>query len=464
LGLTLSHYHNDLHITELYFRKMTLFNDYRLKITKILVSNLVLLSLAFNTSVVTGQPLEKEINQLMLLHPEIIAEHFKVEIAKSEENAAFSNYYPVLNASAQTGFQSYQDTGRNVSSDLNHSKYRFELTQNLFKGQRDKFATAGAAANKSLKEWSALNVENDLIYKGISTYLNVMQYHEMLLIINNKVDVLKRFIDLKKQSQSSGAGTVIDIYEASLSLQQVQEQRLNIDGKYRAAFRQYQIIFEHDPVIGAMDIPRNLQLKVFESLEQALEIAKTNNAQLAMAEQRINIAEQEKKAVFGKYSPEIDVVAAYERETNFQGIEGAKTDRSVFVRLNWDFNMGNQIGDQYDSAVGKLSSEKYAFQAMGRGVIEQVKLAWEKKEVLQRRLNLSKGTMKIANDLYQARDKQNTKGSGNEVDLLNAKSQLLSARTALINVRFEALKASYELLHAIGLLQVEFKPGKSETS
>ncbi|NOQ76927.1 MAG: hypothetical protein GQ475_03885 [Methylococcaceae bacterium] len=363
----------------------------------------------------------------------------------------------MLNASAQTGFQSYQDTGRNVSSDLNHSKYRVELTQNLFRGKRDKVATAGAEANKSLKEWAALNVENDLIYKGIYTYINVLQYHEMLLIINNKVDVLKRFIDLKKQSQSSGSGTVIDIYEASLSLQQVQEQRLNIDGKYRAAFRQYQNIFEHDPVIGAMVRPTNLQLNLFASLKQALQLAKTNNAQLAMAEQRIDIAEQEKKGVLGKYSPEIDVVAAYEKETNFQGVEGTKTDTSVFVKLHWDFNVGNQLGDHYNSAIRKLSSEKYAFQAMDRGVTEKVKLAWEKKQVLQRRLNLSTETLKIANDIYQARNKQNSKGSGNEVDLLNAKSKLLGAKTALINITFESLKSSYELLHAIGLLHVEFR-------
>jgi len=428
------------------------FNNYKVSIYKA-----CFIALVFNCSLVSGHSLEDEINQLMLRNPEIIAERFKIKIAEAEEDAAYSNYYPMLNASAQTGFQSYQDTGRNVSSDLNHSKYRFELSQNLFKGLRDQVATAGAAANISLKQWAALNIENNLIYKGISSYLNVLQYHQMLLIINNKVDVLKRFIALKKQSQISGSGTVIDIYEASFLLQRVEEQRLNINGKYRAAFRQYQIIFEHDPIVGAMTVPNNEQLKLLESLEQALEIAKTSNALLAMAGQRIDIAEQEKKGVLGKYSPELDVVASYERETNFQGIEGAKTDSSVFVRLKWDFNLGNQIGDQYRSAAGKLSSEKYAYQASEQELREKIKLAWEKNLVLHRQLDLSKGTMKIAKDIYQARESQNNKGSGNEVELLNAKSQLLGAKIALINVTFEALKSSYELLHAVGLLHVEYQ-------
>jgi len=428
------------------------FNSY-----KTLIYKACFLVLVFNCRLVSGHSLEDEINQLMLRNPEIIAERFKIKVAEAEEDATYGNYYPMLNASAQTGFQSYQDTGRNVSSDLHHSKYRFELSQNLFKGLRDKVATAGAAANISLKQWAALNIENNLIYKGISSYLNVLQYHQMLLIINNKVDVLKRYIALKKQSQMAGSGTVIDIYEASFSLQRVEEQRLNIDGKYRAAFRQYQIIFEHDPVVGAMTVPNNEQLKLVESLEQALEIAKTSNAALAMAEQRIDIAAQEKKAVLGKYSPELDVVAAYERETNFQGVEGAKTDSSVFVRLKWDFNLGNQLGDQYRSAAGKLSSEKYAYQASEQGLKENIKLAWEKKQVLQRQLELSKGTMKIAKDIYQARENQNNKGSGNEVELLNAKSQLLGAKIALINVTFEALISSYELLHAVGLLHVEYQ-------
>lgn len=437
---------------------MTLFNCSNLKSNKKLAFRLFLFSFVFNSSIIFAHSLEDEINQLMSLHPEIVAEQMKVKTAVAEEDATYSNYYPVLNASGQTGFQSYQDTGRNVSSDLHHTKYRFELTQNLFKGQRDKAATAGASANISLKEWSALNVENDLIYRGISTYLSVLEYHQMLVTINNKVDILKRFIALKEQSQLSGSGTVIDIYEASLSLQRVQEQRLNIDGKYRAAFRQYQIIFEHDPVIGEMHIPESLKVKSVESLDQALDIAKTSNALLAMAEHRIDIAEQEKQGVLGKYSPELDVVAAYERETNFQGLEGAKTDSSVFVRLKWDFNMGDQIGDQYRSAAGKLSSEKYAYQATGRDVNENIKLAWEKKQVLQRQLDLSKDTIKIAKNIYQARNNQNIKGNGNEVDLLNAKSQLLGAKTALISVTFESLKSSYELLHAIGLLHVEYHP------
>jgi len=416
------------------------------------------LSLILSSKVVIAYPLANEINQLMLQHPEIIAERFKIKVAEAEEDAAFSNYYPTINASAQTGFQSYKDTGRGVSSDLNHSKYRFELSQNLFKGFRDQVATAGAEANIDLKQWTALNIENDLIFKGISSYLNILHYHQMLLLINNKVDVLKRFIILKRQSQKSGSGTMLDIHEASLSLKRVEQQRLNIDGKYRAAFRQYQVVFEHDPVVGGMKVPNNLQLKKITSIEKALEVAEKSNAVLAMAEQRIDIAEQEKKDVLGRYSPELDVVASYERETNFQGIEGAKTDSSVFVRLKWDFNLGHQLGDQYHSASGKLSSERYTYQATEREIKENIKLAWEKKLVLYRQLVLAKETMEIANSIYQARDDQNNKGSGNEIDLLNAKSQLVGAKVASVNAKFEALKSSYELLHAIGLLHVEYHP------
>ncbi len=413
--------------------------------------------LLVNSSGVLGYSLEDEINQLMIQNPEIIAERFKIKQAEAEEDAAYSNYSPVVSASGQTGFQSYKDTGRAISSDLHHYKYRFELTQNLFKGLRDQVATAGAAANISLKQWSALKLENDLIYKGIVSYLNVLQYHRMLLAINNKVDVLKRFISLKQKSQAAGSGTVIDIYQATFSLQKIEQQRLDINGKYRAAFRQYQMIFEHDPVIAEMSVPNTQLIKALESLEQALERAKSTNAELAMSERQIEIAEQEKKAVLGKYSPELDVVAAYERETNFQGIKGAKTDSSVFVRLTWDFNLANQLGDQYRSAAEKVHSQKYSFQATEQDVEEKIKLAWERKQLFQQQLEVSQNTLKIAKDIYQAREKQNNKGSGNEIDLLNAKSQLLGAKIALINVTFEALKSSYDLLHAVGLLHVEYK-------
>ncbi len=419
---------------------------------------LFFLSLIFNNSVVWGHTLEDEIKQLVLSHPEIIAQKHQVKIADAEVDVALSNYYPDLSAFGQTGYQNYQDTGRSVSSELRHTRYRFELTQNLFKGLQDKSAVEGAGANRSLRQWSTLKIENDLIEHGISTYLDVLQYHKELTFISNKVNVLKRTVALKKQSQLSGSGTTINVLEAKLSLQRAQEQKLQIDGKYRYAFRQYQIIFEHDPILGAMAMPAK-PVVVPQSLEQALQMSKVNNAQLAMAEQRINIAEHEKAGALGKYSPELDIVTSYERETNFQGIEGNKTDMSAFVRLTWDFNLGNKVGDQYRSASGKLSSEKYSYYAANREVNEKIKLAWEKQSLVQRRLQLSNDTIKIAEDIYQARNNQMLRGGGNEIALLNAKSQLLEAKISSARATYDALKSTYELLHSIGLLHVAYHPG-----
>jgi len=398
--------------------------------------------------------LTEELNGIIDKHPSIMANQEKLLSADAEVDAAEDNYMPVLNISGDLGEQNYKNTGTDVDSSLNNNRMEFSVTQNLFRGYKDQ-AKENEMRSKYLSSQLSLDKTiQKLIYKGSTTYIDVMRYTDLSDMIKKKVQLSNNFINMRSQERKSGAGSQVNIYEAKLSLQRSLDQQLNIDGKKQNAFNQYHNIFDHAADSADMIKPEVIDRLLPETLEQAINIAKESNLNISIARGRMDQANFLKDSADADYWPLLDLVGSYNKEKNYEGIEGTKTDSRIYLKLYWKYNLGNQVGAKSRSADKKFIAEKYSYEAVIKDIEQKVNQAWVSHQTQKNRRQLTLETVEIAQMVYQSRQQLKQKGGGNDMNLLNSKVRLLDAEMANLNAEYDELKSSYELAYVSGLLSM----------
>jgi len=400
--------------------------------------------------------LNQELANLINSHPLVMANQYRVSAADAEINAVLDNYKPVLDISGDVGQQQYEDTGAGTDSDLNNNRFSVSVTQNVFKGYKDK-AKENETISKQLTTQLTLDKTiQQLTYEGSTTYLDVLHYSYLSELIKEKVELSKQFIAMREKQKNSGAGNQVNVYEAQLTLHRSLEQQLNIEGRKRITLSKYQNLYEHEANSAEMLSPPPIQAFLPSSLAEATSIAKQSNLNISIAQTRMEQARYLKDSAHGDYWPVVDLVGSYNYERNYQGVEGTKKDTRVYLKMYWKYNLGNQIGDKLLSADGKFNAEKYSHQAAIKNIEKEVNQTWGKIQTHTQRNQLAKETVKIAENVYQARLEMKQKGRGSDIGLLNSKVRLLDAQIAQLNAQHEAIKSSYELAYVTGLLSPSF--------
>jgi|GEM_PF-2175349 len=396
--------------------------------------------------------LEQELDQLINNHPLIKANQNRVSAAEAEIDVVLDNYMPVLDVSGDMGQQKYKDSGAGTDSDLNNNRFSVSMTQNLFKGYKDKAKENETVSKQLTAKLSLDKTIQRLTYEGSTTYLDVLHYNSINELINEKVALSNQFIAMREQQKSSGSGNQVNVYEAQLTLQRALEQQLLIQGRQQTALSKFQNLFEHQANISEMMFPPRLQKLLPKTLPEAIGIAKQSNLNVSIAHTKMEQAKYLKEGAHGEYWPIVDLVGSYNYERNYQGVEGTKKDARIYLKMYWKYNMGNQTGDKFRSADSKYSAEKFSYQAAIKDIEQKVSQAWQKVQTQTQRSRLAQETVQIAENVYQARQEMKQKGRGSDIGLLNSEVRLLDAKMSQRNAVHELNKANYELAYVTGIL------------
>jgi len=360
---------------------------------------------------------------------------------------------PVLSISGDIGEQTYDDNSAGIDSTLNNNRYKIELTQNIFRGFRDQAFLNQTITKNQITIKNYEKIKQSLLLDAALSYLTVLQYQHAKVKINEKVKILNQFVDLIKKAKKSGSKTEVDVYEAQLTLQQALEQEIDINGKYLSAFGQFQSIYDYAPKTDSFSLPSAKLNLLPITLEEALDTAKSQSVVITIAQSNIDMANYEKNNVSGEFWPSIDIVGSFSEEENKEGIKGRTQDGRLYLRMEWKYNLGNQITKKVRSAEGTVSAERYHYKSVVKELEQSVNLVWQKYKTLQSRHRLTNETLKLALSVYQARLDLKSKGKGNNMAIINSNVRLINSQLAKINAEFEATKSAYSLAEKIGNIE-----------
>ncbi len=402
---------------------------------------------------VHADSLKNEINIFIDAHPKITAARQQLSNANIDVKVAKDNYMPVLRVSSDIGDQSYSDSAVNIDSTMNNNRYIVEISQNVFRGFRDRSLQNQAMVKETIAIKKYENTRQEVLLEAINAYLDVLHYDQVQTVVEKKVELIQQYSELMNTAKESGLKTDVDVYEAQLSYQQSLEQQSDIQGKYLSALGNFESLYGYSAIVESMSTPVYDSKLIPSSLDESLDLAKNQSVLITLAQSNIDQALYEKDTVKSDYWPSLDIVGSASEENNKEGRKGRTQDNRIYLKIEWRYNLGHQNFKKVKSASGNIIKERYNYEAVIKDVSKKVRLAWQKHTSLKARLKIANDTLKIANNVYEARKDLKLKGKGGSIAIITAKAKLLDSTIARYNASFESLKSSYALAKEFGSIQ-----------
>ncbi|MFT5487375.1 MAG: adhesin transport system outer membrane protein [Alphaproteobacteria bacterium] len=329
------------------------------------------------------------------------------------------------------------------------------ITQNLFNG----FATdSNVEIAKLAKRRASLNLriaEQEVLFDGVRSYLNVVKQSRLLDIAKKNERTLQDQLDLESARVERGSGLAVDVLQAKSRLQLARERIVSLLGDLREAHSVYLELFNRPAVPPQMAVPKIPQDSLPETMEAALSTATGESPVLKRSNSDVDIASEIRSFSQSTYWPKIDLVGEGGWEKNVDGIPGVRREGQVTVRAIWSLFDGFLTPATSARASKNYSAELDRRRNTDRDVQNKVRQAWSKYRTSGEQRELLKNAVNIATEVFDARKKLRRAGKESLINVLDAENELNSARLRFTDATFNNILAAYRVLFQTGRLTPE---------
>jgi len=378
--------------------------------------------------------------------------------------ATLSPFLPTLDVTGGNGYERINTPAFRASPDgpfdTDAENYALTLRENIFDGGR-KFANRRAARLQlNVLDLSLTNTRQNILYEGATAYINVLRQAELVTLTSQNGDNIRKQLNLEDERVRRGSGISVDVLQAKSRLQFSMERFVATRGALDEARARYLQVFSHPPEQKGMALPPPPDHLLPKTVDEAVAIALAENAQVESANKRIDIGNEQRDAINAEYYPSLDIVLQSKYERDFNGAPGIRRDKSAKVQATWTLFSGLSTQSRAAQAAADTDARRADYQQARRKVEEQTRLAWHSLQTANERVGLLENAVNIASEVFGSRTKLREAGKETVINVLDAENEVFSARINYASALYDARLAAYQLLLAIGRLEVDaISPG-----
>lgn len=406
-----------------------------------------------------AQTLEVELRGLAEEHPLIKSGESQVRAAEQGLRATLAPFLPNLEATGGNGYERVNTPAFRATPegpfDTDAENYALTLRGNLFDGGR-KFADRRAARLQlNVVDLTLTNTRQNVLYEGATAYLNVLRQVELVDLTSQNGDNIRRQLNLEDERVRRGSGISVDVLQAKSRLQFSMERFAATRGALEEAKARYLQVFSHPPELKTMVLPPPVDHLLPKSMDEAVSIALAENTQIESADKRVEIGMEQRNSITAEYYPNLDIVLQSKYERDFNGLPGIRRDKSAKLQATWTLFSGLSTQSRAAQAAFDTDARRSDYQQTRRKVEEQARLAWNALQTVQERVTLLENAVNIASEVFVSRRKLREAGKETVINVLDAENEVFSARINYASALYDARLAAYQLLLAIGRLEVD---------
>jgi outer membrane protein len=343
--------------------------------------------------------------------------------------------------------------GRNINAgvDVSYPLFNGGSVRNSIRAA-DERVLAGRAVLRA--------TEGDIFTEAVGAYMDVIRDSSIVALNRNQVRVLQTNLQASRDRFEVGDLTRTDVAQSEARLALAQSQLELAEGRLTSSEENYR------RVIG--DLPDNLQppppLPTLPGTpEQAVQIALANNPDLVSITSQIRAAGLDVSIARADRLPTVNAIGSG-RATNYLGTadeqfgpnaRNTQTQTGVGVQARIPIYQGGLVGARVRQAQafqGQLLEQGVAIE---RQIVAQTRAAFANYQAAQEAIE-SNQTAVAANTLaLEGVRAEQTVGTRNVLDVLNAEQELLNSQVQLVTARRDAYVAGFALLNAMGQAEVE---------
>jgi outer membrane protein len=347
--------------------------------------------------------------------------------------------------------------GRNLSAGV-------DVSYPLFNGGRVRNSIR-AADERVLAGRAVLRAtEGDVFTEAVGAYMDVIRDRSIVTLNENQVRVLQTNLQASRDRFEVGDLTRTDVAQSEARLALAQSNLATAQGRLQGSEENYRRVIGNLP--GELEPPPALP-GLPATPDEAVDIALANNPDLVSIAAQIRAAGRDVSVARSERLPTVSGVSdgTY---TNFLGsaeenagagpgvvLPQTRTVGSVGVRATIPLYQGGSVGARVRQAQAIQSQLLERGVETERLVVANTRAAFASYQAAVEAIESNQVAVNANTLALEGTRAEQTVGTRNVLDVLNAEQELLNSQVALVTARRDAYVAGFALLNAMGKAEAE---------
>ena len=387
---------------------------------------------------------------------ELNAERENVNIAEQDLKISKGNYLP---SGTITGSKSQQDTNKLTNqsggdaaiNDVDPLNTTIKLEQTLIDFGRNA-ELKKSKLGLSLSKEKLKKTEQEIFYKAIEAYSNLIASIERVKINERNLNLLTRQVENDKTRLEIGQITLSDLSQSESSLAGAEAKNIKAINDLTTSKLNYENVIGKINNVDDLNKTLNPISPLPKSLNEAIEISNNNNPDIIIAKIEYEQSEKDIKISKADLAPTATLSVERSNTEDFSSTIDEKEQDTIKATITWPFFSGGKNL----ANVNKNQSEKIRKRLLLDNTIKSsetnVASAWSNYQSSESILTSIRAQVNAAEIANEGITEEYQRGSRSTLDFIQSTAILLDARISLANSERDFILAQYNLLKSVGLL------------
>lgn len=303
-------------------------------------------------------------------------------------------------------------------------------------------------------------VEGDVFTEAVAAYMDVIRDRSIVTLNRNQVRVLETNLQASRDRFEVGDVTRTDVAQSEARLSLARSNLALVEGQLAASEENYRRVIgelpdDLEPPPPLPDLP--------DSADQAVDVALANNADLVAIAAQARAAGLDVSVARADRLPTLEAIGSG-RFTNYlgtadtqfaPGASNTQTNTGLGVQARVPLYQGGLVSARVRQAQALQSQILEQGVAVERAVIANARAAFASYQASLDAIQSNEVAVAANTLALEGTRAEQTVGTRNVLDVLNAEQELLNSQVQLVTARRDAYVAGFNLLNATGEAEIE---------
>ena len=417
----------------------------------------IILILSFFNAAIAENHLQYFIDSALKNNLKLNAERKNQKSIKENINISRSEFLPSISLSGdQSSSQSTNKTNRSGSnlpdSNLDTETTTVSIDQKIFQGFKGYNSLKKSELEVKQADLKLKQVEQQTILDTVSSYFDFIFKTKNEEFNLSNVNLFERQVESDSARLQKGEITLTDLAQSESSLAGANANLIKAKTELLASKISFErVIRKKAP--SSINTNERVEVNLPNTLQEAINIAKLNNADLLIAKLDYQIAEKDLNIEKAKLSPSASINYSKSENKNYSSTIDKLDQETIKATITWPIIKGGEN----ISSIKKSSLKKEKFLLLSEDaenrVITETTNAWSKYQSSESVLIATEAQLKaaeIANEgITLEYDSGNTRTT---LEVIQSRSLLLDSRIAFAKAERDFMISKFELAFQLGTL------------
>ena len=395
-------------------------------------------------------------------NPVLNAERENIQVSKEDLNISKSEFLPTVTLS---GSKSEEDTkkltdrtGANSSiTDVNPKSQSVVIEQKIFKGFAGIAGLQKSKIGLVLADAKLLKVEQEVLYSAIEAYSGLVFANEKLQINETNLNLLERQVETDQARLERGQITLADLAQSESSFAGAQAKFIQAKNETVTAKLEYEKIIGPITDLDSLSKKLDFDLKIPDSLNNAIEISKINSPDLIIARLDYEQSEKDVRIARADLSPSATLSLSSTKTDDLSSSYDESEKEIAKATISWPIFKGGKNTASLNRSKNLQNRKKLLLDHAIRMNDTNVATAWSSLQSSRSLLNSVTLQVRAAEIANEGITVEYESGLGRStLDVIQSNSLLLSSKISMAESERNYLLSQFKLLQAVGNLSNDY--------